>query len=353
MPGEVRHRGGVAKEAPALQSGKFSSILAYLDHVSEDARVHDKANMFGAGASSSPSLSPSTTSSSRQTRSSRPFQYSGGEESKLGRGGTRRAPWDNSIKDRKAKAVTTAAASPTRHSHCRGAQTTGVGQGGASPAAGKARRNHGASSSTAVVAAAAAAAASGGNSPTRSCRARREDAKRRSSNAADSEHSPSSDTTRISDGSRDRGGFDETLDYGSSSAAGGEEAPTTAVVGGIARQQRPRRWVWDEWGDDEVGDRSPPSPLRDKGAHRSSRRSTPAELANRSSGRRRSPNELAARPPVAGDAAAGELHSSSKGNEAADLQDDSCTPAARKAFEDVQATARSMKAILKEKRSEV
>lgn len=346
MSGEVKDKGGVADErarsGSAVQSGKCSSILEYLDHVSDDARVYDKAavprvpDMFGAGASSSSSLSSSSSATScpRQTRYSRPSQLNGGEEAKLDQR-EHRAPWDNSIKHLNKAAAATA--SRTRHDR-RGAHTTDAGWKSLSSATSRTRRDRRALSRT------AAAAVAAGNSPT--SRSHGEGTNLRGSGtAADSDTPSFSDASRTANGSRNIGGFEQTLGL-SSFTAGKEEAPTTTV--GAMVQQRPRRrWVWDEWGDDvNVGDSSPP--LRD-----SSERHGLAKLANRSSSGSRRSSSGPARPPPCGAAAAVELSSARDEKRESLEDDDACTPAARQAFEDVQATARSMKAILKEKRSEV
>lgn len=233
---------------------------------------------------------------------------------------------------------------------------------------------------------------------------------RRYSVAVGRKLSPFSDADLTADDAWKNGGSEETLDYSSSTA--GTEAPT-ATVGGMAQQQQQqqsqRRWVWDEWGDDTGGSSSPHS-LNRATTITTTSNSRRSEIGRHGSSRRtRSPSSPTARYPAAGTitattkttsdttsagnpgpsldlplppgeevgatnycAAAEHKHgnrtrslvsrrgakdgSATAAAAAVGVGDDdeaACTPAARRAFEDIQATARSMKANLKERRSEV
>lgn len=338
MSGDIHAEAGSAvagaRSNLVAQSGKCSSILEYLDTVSGDpptrgytrpvSRVPD---MIDIGTSSM-SLS-STSTSPQQQRRRRRRRHTSGEESKLG-GGETRAPWDNSIKDNKAVKK----ASSIRDSH--GDMSSVNKKLGGREAADIRQRSQ---PSTARGRTAEAAHDSMANRPHRGVG-------NRLYSANDSGNLlPLSSADLMANGGGTRGSSEQTLGYISSTAAG-KDAPT-AMVGGTAHEQRQRRWVWDEW-DDNMGDGSSslPSCLRDQTSVKSGSRigSNESPVAPRLSPSART---------VAGSVDESLPSKRDKNETTVDLDDDECTPAARQAFEDIQATAQSMKANLKQKRSEV
>lgn len=322
---------------PVAQSGKCSSILEYLDEVSDDPPRHHRQqsgytksvprvpDMFDT-VTSSLSLSSTSTSPQQQQRRRRRRRHSNGEESKLG-GRETRAPWDNSIKDNKA--VKTASSMRDNHRNTSSViderssrEAADIGQRGqASTTRGRTEAAH---------------------DSTTNCQQHRDVVNRHYSATFSGNRSPLSTADRMADGGVNYGSSEQTLDYSSSTA--GTEAPT-AMVCGIIAPPRQHRWVWDEWDDNVGGSSSPPSYLRDQttGSNGGRMSSNGPPIPPRLSPSART---------VAG--SAGESPSSKRDNvTAVDLDDDECTPAARQAFEDIQATAQSMKANLKERRSEV
>lgn len=438
MPGDIHVKGGVTTTIGAVRSdcsaasGKFSSILKYLDHVSAgddtlrqqqcSTSNDDKTaviprvvvtDVFDVGSLPSSTSSSISSSGSPQQQynhrggrrrrprhsksSSQSPQTTGrGGESKLTGGGTR-AAWDNSTKGYNKVVMTS---SSMRDS-------TNGSRGDLSAPSGRRRRRP-----------EAADIVQRSQPPTTDRTSRNRDHRTRSnptardrtsshphpdvvnrrySAAVGRELSPLPDADRTVDDGWKRGG--STLDF----STAGTEAPT-ATVGGIAQQrQRQRRWVWDEWDGNASGSPSPPSLHRGTTATTtttvsSSGRSMLGRHSNNNNNRRAgSSSGPNVSPPAAGtttttsDTASADtfrprLDSSlpgqvvvtdyapaehrhgnrtwspqsrrgSKDRSAAaigvDDDEAASTPAARRAFEDVQATARSMKANLKERRSEV
>lgn len=443
MSGDIHVKGGGTTTTAAVRSdfaatGKFTSILKYLDHVSagnntllwqqhgtDDERTEAIPRVVITDRfddESSPSSSSSTPSSGlheqwyhhqggrrRRPRhdqsSSKPPMSGDGDESKLARGGVR-AAWDNSTKGYDKAAKTSSSTRNSAYSS----------HGDLSPPSGRRRSRP----EVAVVGQRSQPSTTDQTGRDRDRRARSNTAardspssrphpdvvNRRYSAAVGRELSPLPGADNTADDGWKRGGSEDTLDYSSSTA--GTEAPT-ATVGGKAQQQqwpqqrqRQRRWVWDEW-DGKAG-RSPSPPSLHRGStnpttitttssgsrsilgrhtnNRRTRSSNGPHAGSSAAGTTRTSRTTSAdapRPPLnpprpppgevveTNYAAAERKHGSrtwsppskrenndiSAGAVRVDDDGAACTPAARRAFEDVQATARSMKANLKEKRSEV
>lgn len=317
-----------ATSNPVAQSGKCSSILDYLDEVSDDPprRGYTKPvprvpDMFDAGTSSL-SISSTSTSPQQQQRRRRRRPHNDGEESKLGGGGETRAPWDNSIKDTRALKT----ASSTRHdSERRSREAADIEQRG-QPSTTRGRTE----------------AAPDGTTT----RQRRGVVIRHYSASVRGDPSPLSGADRKTNGGGNRASSEQAVDDSSSTAE--TEAPTTTVGGIAQQQQRQRRWVWDEWEDNVGGTSSVPPCSRDQTTINSGSRTS-------SNGSPVPPRLSPSARTVAGAGSVGESPRAKRDKHAPphNSDDDECTPAARRAFEDIQATAQSMKANLKQERSEV
>lgn len=322
-----------ARSNPVAQSGKCSTLLDYLDTVSEDTprRGYKKSvprvpDMFNTGTSM---LSLSSTSPQQRRRRRR--RHADGEESKLGEGEAR-APWDNSTKDTAMKT-----ASSTRDHH-RGMLSVSTdqssrGAGGSGqrcqPSTTRGRRE----------------AANDSMAP----RKHRDVGNHHYSATTSGDPSSLSSVDRMANSGVNCASSKQALDYSRSTA--GPEAPTTTVGATGQQQRRQWRWVWDEWDDNNMGcNPAPPSYSRDQ--------------TTGSSGSRTSSNGSPAQSCLSPSArtvtvSVGESSRSKRDKNKApvdsddDGDDEEGTPAARLAFEDIQATAQSMKANLKQQRSEV
>lgn len=349
MSGGIRDEGGTGvalRPRPVEQSGKFSSILAYLDHVSDDVsrqhrgqRINDReTGLLGSGSSSSPS---SISSSEQEQRRRRPRQQPRGPSqssyrrksgvSRVSAAGTR-APWNNSVKDDKTPTATSSA--PLERSTRRASGGNDL-SGPPVVEDDLTDRDH-------------------QNSTTSTPSAR----SRPSQLVVDHRRSGDVRGGFLSDANRVAGGVDwsniddsveEALD--DRSTTGSEAA--TATVGGKAQRQR---WVWDEWDDNEAGSstasfvhatavdssRGSKQPVAPRLTKTSPCRATHSSFAT--------PDETS-HPAL--DRARLSTWARDKDRATADADGGEGTPAAMKAFEDVQATALAMKANLKERRSEV
>lgn len=320
-----------ARSNSVAHSGKYSSILEYLDEVSDDPPRRGYTNsvprgpdMFDTGTSSL-LMSSMSTSPQQQQRRRRRRRHTDGEESKQD-GGEIRAPWDNSMKDTKAARAASSMGDNHRTSRS-------VNNGRSGPRAGDIEQRD-------------------QPSTTRGRTEASHDSSTNRQHLVDGQYSatasvgpsPLSSDDHIQGGGK-RGSSERVWENSSNTAGTG--APTT-TVGGRAHQQQPnrqRRWVWDEWDDNVCDSSSVPSHTRDQPMCNSG-----SVSSNRSPvSRRCSPSMRTGDGPVGG---------SSRSRREKDVppvnsDDDECPPAARQAFEDVQSTAQSMKANLKQKRSEV
>lgn len=331
MSGDVHVEGGNAaaraRSNPAAQSGKCSSLLDYLDTVSENPprRGYTKSvprvpDMFDTGTQS---LSLSSISPQQTRRRRR--RHADGEDSKLGDGETR-APWDNSIKDTAMKTA------PTTRDNRRDMLSVNQDQSS---------RRAGGIGQRASTARGRTEAAHDSMTP----RQHRGVGNRHYSTTGSGDPPLLSSADSMATGGGSRGRSEQALDYSSSTA--GTEAPTT-TVGGIAQQRRrQRRWVWDEWDDNVGGNSSAPSYSRYHTAGSSGSRIS-------SNGSPVSPRLSPSARTIAGSVGESPRSWRDKNVTSVDSDDDDeGNPAARQAFEDIQATAQSMKANLKQKRSEV
>lgn len=371
MPGIDGAERGRAPENPrsslVAQSGKFSSILAYLDHVSDDFSSHDSEQRgdnhggipcaFNELDVQKPSTKASSMSSSvhqtrrrqRQELRSQQEHRSSARSSELARVHGMPARLDNSMKD-SVKGKTPSWAKCQDHEALSaphdGGKREGVGfvqRGQPRAAEVKPDGDH----RTQLNPCAAAARDSPRNRPHRGVVH-----SMYSAVAIRGDRPPSAD-----DG-------DRIVNVGGSTSSHKERADNIQSAEGTqvsttGRTVQQRRWVWDEWEDNNS---SPPS----------SRPNTNGNNETNSSGKRSSARTVASSPslpsstglhPRSALAPAGPANDhdwtwrspSRRGKDHGDLDDneDACPPAARQAYEDVQATARAMRASLKERRSEV
>lgn len=332
MPGDVRVQGRgntAAGSDNPVESGKFSSILAYLDDVSERTlrtkSVTSPRALQHHFDASSLSNSSWETQERRNTLESRSRQHTqeqrkscqGGGELKLegeeNRPRGTRAPWDSSTKK---------AATSTQNKR---GLTTSSERGDAGGEEGRMSAARASQTMTSTL------ATTGGVKNSR----RNQDI---------SHHRLAGVDTADRHGVADGGGgssypagdsSDEALDH---STKGAGDSPAV-------RGER-RRWVWDEW-DADIS-------LLDNGisSARNWQSSSPAANRPRASESLTSAAHTADATAVASgkSATADRRKKPTTGNDGAL---DTCTPAARQAFEDVQATARAMREDLKKRRFEV
>lgn len=321
-----------ATHPKTLESGKFNSILAYLDDVSENlpdntaSRRHVPQRIDMAASISAPSSEPlglrpfpgSLRLQHTQQQQQQQSSYRGGdgrERGKESRPGTNtRAPWDSSIK----QAATTTLSNSSGMSTSRAGECKETGGGGREG-----------SPTTAVQP----------STPTRDgttvdiarSRHRRYESPsdRRLDNGNPSSRSGRSDSYE-----------GVPADYDSTTRGGGGET--------TVESQR-RRWVWDEWNvDSSACDRERSGRGEDgvgKQPFSSRQRANTALLSTQQRGRHDRPTSAA-------------FTAISTGSpctlvEVEARAAETASPAARQAFEDVQSTARNMREDLKERRSEV
>lgn len=362
MPDKVQLGKGSRPEK-AAESRKFSSILAYLDHVSENVPTKEESSTTSRGVPQHAFDVSSSISSSEPQQQGRHRQRARQDISSLDRhrgSGAQltddqvratRAPWDSS-KKKEARTTRSIRGSPTPTER----REAAAGRGGS-------RRARGGDRTTTPTPTILGEASGSG---------RTRGVGDRYSTVGGSSSLDGNFTAGGGGGSGSGRGdgkvdaFEKTLDhYSCSSSASMQEGLPTVVVG-----QR-RRWVWDEWEAD-------PSVLGDKtggggrgcgwGGHSSSgdaeNRQAPAlsaetfmTAATRGEGRRETPSSTPLR-------AGGDGTTTVAGGTAVASQPwaltrgmgetpDGCAPAVRQAFEDVQTTAQAMRADLKERRSEV
>lgn len=320
-----------ATHPKTLESGKFNSILAYLDDVSENLPDNiasprhvpqriDMAASIPTPSSEPLGLRPFSGSRRRQRTQQQQQQqqssYRGGDDRERGKeswpGTNTRAPWDSSIK----QAATTTMSNSSGMSTSRARECKETGGGGR------------------------------GGSPTTAVRL----------------STPTRDGTTVDIAKSRRRRYespsDRRLDDGNPSTTSGrsdsyEEVPadydSTTGGGETTVESQRRRWVWDEWNvDSSASDRARSGRGEDgvgKQPFSSLQRANTALLSTQERGRHDRPTSAAftatsTGPPctlVEVEARAAETAS----------------PAARQAFEDVQSTARNMREDLKERRSEV
>lgn len=352
MSGGIRDEGGTGvalRARPIEQSGKFSSILAYLDHVSDDVssqprgrRMNDHETvLLGSGSSSSP---PSISSSEQQQSRRRPRQQPRGPSqssyhhnsgvSRDSVAGTR-TPWNNSVKDGKKTPTATSSALLERNTRASGGIDLSGPPFAAGDTTGRDRNDRTAST------------------PSARSRPRRHVVNHRRSADVRGGFLSVNDPNR-----GDWGNIDNSVgEAPDDRSTTGAEAATAAVGGNAPRQ----RWVWDEWDDNEAGtstasfvhaitvdscreSKQPVAPRASLSEKTSPSRATNSSFAT--------PDE-ASHPVADIDRARLSTWGRDKDRATANADGGEGTPAAMKAFEDVQATARAMKANLKERRSEV
>lgn len=368
MPGDAgmgRERSsGTARSSPVTRSGKFSSILAYLDHVSADdvPRHHGgqrgddhggfRCTFDGLDSRKSSTAAASSTSSSAHQRRRRPRQEyrsqqgqtSSPPSSDLARGRGVPARWDNSMRIENNRTILS--------TKCQDIDAFSVPHDGGSSGKGvdfvrRSQSHHTAerTSNRDGLNSSAAAARDGLRN-----RPHRDTVRGVYSAAVHGDHSPSADDAgrMVGGGGGEKFGTDEERRDTINSAGGTKVMTNTppAAVNGTVRQ---RRWVWDEWEDNE-----------NRSSFSFSRQNTSGH--GESDGGKRSSIGPAA--PALSPSSSKGLHPDNgwmwrspsrrdKGDVVVDNSGDDCPPAAKQAYEGVQATARAMKASLKERRSEV
>lgn len=343
----IRDEGGTGvalRSRPVEQSGKFSSILAYLDLVSDDVsrqhrgqRINDHETVLLGSGSSSPS---SISSSEQQQSRRRPRQQPRGPSqssyrrnsgvSRVSAAGTR-APWNNSVKDDKTPTATSSAP-PERSTKCRASgghdlrgPPFGIGDT-------TCRDNQNRTAST----------------PSARSHPRRHVVNHRRSVDVSGGFLSVPDANHVAGGG-EWSSIDDFVKEAPDDRTATRTEAATATVGGKPHRQR---WVWDEWDDNEAGTSTSCRESKQPVAPRASlsEKTSPGRASNSSSA---TPDETSH--PVADHDRTTRLSTwgRDKDRAAANADGGEATPAAMKAFEDVQATARAMKVNLKERRSEV
>ncbi|CAB1097565.1 unnamed protein product [Ectocarpus sp. CCAP 1310/34] len=143
--------------------------------------------------------------------------------------------------------------------------------------------------------------------------------------------------------------FDDSVEEAPDDSTKTRTEAATSTVGGKAHRQR---WVWDEWDDSEASFSTSCRESKQPVAPRASlsEKTSPGRASNSSSA---TLDEISQ--PVTDHDRTTRSSTRGRNNDraAANVDGGEATPAAMKAFEDVQATARAMKVNLKERRSEV
>lgn len=328
-----RNDASTAGSSSALEpGGRFSSILAYLDDVSENLLPRQ-----GTRSASNIEGSSSTTSFSEPRRVLRPKPGSHRRQRGLQQGPHHdpegdptmdadeeqvrriRAPWDNSTKQK----TTTARNNRGGFSIESDSTTTVAEESSGSTrcsAAGKAAR---------VKTPTPATAGSFAN-----------DRRHEDTSLDPDGNNPLSHRLDYSSGGNDRAVGRKFVDAVESTSAEKIEGTMTSGIG--AR----RRWVWEEWGADTMS--------RDRSVHdwddladKATKARGNSDTVGRDGRHRGTPADLITTP---GGMTAGSLAAR---HEEGKTTDACATPAARQAFEDVQATALAMRGDLKQRRSEV